>query len=178
MRQTPATEPGLDEILADRGFTAEGRTAVMTMELSGGDTLPHGIMDSPSARWWEAMAGMWGIGDDRLGAWQAIIERIDLHSAYGLVIDAGVPIAAGLAVADGSWVGLFEIVVAEQWRRRGVGRDLTRSLMAWGRSRGAERAFLQVVAENQPAIEMYQRLGFARTYKYWYRRTPKSLRNL
>jgi ribosomal protein S18 acetylase RimI-like enzyme len=174
VRQTPATEQGLDEILAERGFTEEGRTDVMTSKVFAVEAAPYTIMESPSARWWEAMAVMWGIGEARLGAWQAIIERIDLASGYGLVVDGEVPIAAGLAVTDGPWIGVFEIVVAEAWRRRGVGRDLTGSLLAWGRSRGATRAFLQVVAENQAAIEMYERLGFTRTYGYWYRRAPES----
>jgi ribosomal protein S18 acetylase RimI-like enzyme len=174
VRQTPATEPGLDDVLAERGFTEEGRTDVMAMQLPVADGPPYLITGAPSALWWEAMAELWGIGADRREAWRAIIDRIDLPGGYGLVIDGNVPTAAGLAVADGPWVGLFEVVVADQWRRRGIGRDLTRSLMAWGKSQGAQQAFLQVVAQNLPAIEMYLRLGFTRTYGYWYRRAPEA----
>lgn len=172
VRQTPATEPGLDDILAARCFAEEGRTDVMTMELPEILGPIFTITETPSTLWWKAMAVLRGIEDDRIEAWRAIIGRIDLPGGYGLVIDGGVPVAAGLAVADGPWVGLFEIIVGDRWRRRGVGRGLTRSLLAWGKSRGAQRAFLQVVAENQAAIKMYQHLGFTRSYRYWYRRKP------
>ncbi len=56
------------------------------------------------------------------------------------------PVAAGLGVLDGPWLGLFEVVVHPDRRRRGHGRDLTRSLLEWGQSQGAVGAFLQVVS--------------------------------
>jgi ribosomal protein S18 acetylase RimI-like enzyme len=80
--------------------------------------------------------------------------------------------AAGLAVAVDDWLGLFEIVVRPDRRRDGIGRDLTLSLLRWGRAAGARAVFLQVVNENAPAIALYESLGFAPQYTYWYRRAP------
>lgn len=173
VRQTPASEAGVDELLAERGFSLEGETDVMVAELPAfAPRVSPLLAPQPSTRWWDAMASMWRIGLSRQSGWRGIIERIDLPAAYGLQIDGQEDIAAGLAVVDGSWVGLFEVVVAEERRRHGIGADFTRSLLAWGRSQGADRAYLQVVKENEAAIALYETLGFGHAYTYWYRRAP------
>lgn len=171
VRQTPATEPGLDEVLADLGYGFEGRTNVMIASLD--ETVADEPLDqAPTSGWSTAMAGLWEIGQDRVAGWRAIIERIDLPAAYGIETRDGAAIAAGLAVVDGDLLGLFEIIVAPGHRRQGIGRAFTRSLMGWGRDQGATRAYLQVVAENAAAISMYEQLGFEKAYSYWYRRAP------
>lgn len=172
MRQTLATEPGLDEVLERHGFTEEGRTNVMVGDLSGDDHGEGVITGLPSPEWLQAAAGLWEIGPDRVGGWRGIVDRIDRPAGYGIVLQDDLPVAVGLAVADGNWLGLFEIIVADSRRRRGIGRSLTRSLLAWGRGQGARRAYLQVVADNAPAIRMYQNIGFRHAYHYWYRRAP------
>ena len=172
VRQNPATEADLDGVLAADGFTAEGRTKVMVASLSSGLRSQLATPARPSGEWWAAMADLWEIDAQRRPAWQNIINRIDRPAAYALVADGEAPIAAGLAVVDPPWVGLFEVIVARNQRRQGVGTELTRSLLAWGTSHGAERAFLQVVEENTSAIALYEALGFTHAYTYWYRRDP------
>jgi ribosomal protein S18 acetylase RimI-like enzyme len=172
VRQTPASESGLDDILDARGFAAEGRTRVMVADLEPARTGTADIAEQPDALWWRTMADLWGIGADRAEAWRGIVDRISQPSGFGLVIRNRIPVAAGLAVVDGEWLGLFEIIVAGGLRRQGVGQGLTRLLMEWGSERGARCAFLQVVATNTPALSMYESLGFATAYSYWYRREP------
>jgi ribosomal protein S18 acetylase RimI-like enzyme len=172
IRQSPTTEEGLDSVLEDLGFTEEGRTYVMVADLDASFSETAEVVDQPSAIWWQAMADLWGIGENREDAWRSIVNRIDLLAGFGIAIDGEGPGGAGLGVVDGVWLGLFEVIVAPASRRRGIGSELTRSLMGWGRSRGAERAFLQVVSENARAISMYERLGFRKIYSYWYRRAP------
>jgi ribosomal protein S18 acetylase RimI-like enzyme len=172
VRQTMLTEPGLDQVLADRGFREEGRTNVLVADLTGHQRGGAVITESPTTEWWDATAGLWGIDSGRMGAWRAIVDRIDLPAGFGSLSLDDRTIAVGFAVADGSWLGLFEIIVADDYRRQGIGQSLTRSLMAWGRGTGAQRAYLQVVAENAPAIAMYDKVGFGHAYNYWYRRAP------
>ena len=171
VRQTPATEPGLDAVLVDRGYEMEGRTDVMVADLegiAGTDVMPV----VPTVDWWETMANLWEIGPDRAPGWRGIIGRIDLPAAYGLVSVASTPAAVGLAVVAADLLGLFEIIVAPGHRLQGLGHSFTRSLMAWGKSKGATRAYLQVLEDNNPAISMYEQLGFHHEYSYWYRRAP------
>ena len=40
--------------------------------------------------------------------------------------------------------------------------------MRWAREQGAMRAYLQVVAANEPAIALYRGFGFREAYRYDY----------
>ena len=66
-------------------------------------------------------------------------------------------------------VGLFDIVTHPRRRRRGHAGALIASLLDVGRHAGATDSYLQVVADNAPAIALYDNLGFSRLYDYWYR---------
>jgi N-acetylglutamate synthase len=77
-------------------------------------------------------------------------------------------VSIGQAVADGEWVGLYAIATDPARRRQGHGRALVRQLLAWGRQHGATRSYLQVIATNAPAVRLYEQLGFAEAFRYWY----------
>jgi len=98
-----------------------------------------------------------------------MLEHIGPQCCFSLVIDQGQPVAAGLGVLDGDWMGLFDIVVTPEQRRRGIGRALVSDLTQWGYDHGATRAYLQVHAANEAALALYADLGFETIYHYWYR---------
>ncbi|NJL19947.1 MAG: GNAT family N-acetyltransferase [Leptolyngbyaceae cyanobacterium SM1_3_5] len=79
------------------------------------------------------------------------------------------PIAVGLAVLESKDVGLFEIVTREIHRRQGRGRSIVLGLLSWAKQQGATTAYLQVVADNLPALKLYEKLGFTELYQYFYR---------
>jgi len=78
-------------------------------------------------------------------------------------------VACGLGVVEGQYLGLFDIVTADEYRRKGYAAELTRSLLAWGHNSGAQYAYLQVMENNTAANQLYGGLGFQDSYRYWYR---------
>lgn len=70
--------------------------------------------------------------------------------------------AAATLLPDGqqNQAELDSIAVHPNARRRGVGGVLLRSVLTWAAEQGARRLALEVRAENEPAIRLYQRLGF------------------
>lgn len=97
-----------------------------------------------------------------------ILGRIAAPTRFGVRCDDGEPVAIGQAVAEDDWVGLFSIATDPARRRLGHGRALVEQLLSWGRKQGAKRSYLQVEARNAPALALYEKLGYAEVYRYWY----------
>lgn len=83
-------------------------------------------------------------------------------------------VSTAICVHDGDLAGLFEVATGENQRRKGFGFAIVRSALKWARLRGAKSAWLQVEADNEPALAMYGRLGFRECYRYHYRRPPQT----
>jgi RimJ/RimL family protein N-acetyltransferase len=79
-----------------------------------------------------------------------------------------------VAEVDGRIVGELDMVlarfgaadlamlVARGWRGQGLGTALLRAGIDWARGAGAHKVALQVWPHNQPAIALYEKLGFQR----------------
>ena len=80
--------------------------------------------------------------------------------------------ASGVAAVDGDWVGFRTISVAPEHRRRGLGLAVMAALVEWSAERGATTAYLQVLGDNDPALALYDRLGFVEHHRYRYLAGP------
>lgn len=56
--------------------------------------------------------------------------------------------------------GIYNVAVASDFRRLGLGRILTRQCIQLARERGAGCVHLLVAESNKPAIALYESLGF------------------
>jgi N-acetylglutamate synthase len=81
----------------------------------------------------------------------------------------GLIIGTGLGILDRDYVGVYAIHVREDYRKKGLARSLCTSILKQGIKKGAKKAYLQVVAGNDPAFLLYQSLGFQSLYSYWFR---------
>lgn len=69
-----------------------------------------------------------------------------------------------VSTAEGAYSAWVEdMVIAEGWRSRGVGRRLLSSALDWARLRGVTRAQLLVDLDNEPALGYYDHLGWQAT---------------
>ncbi len=69
-------------------------------------------------------------------------------------------------------VGVFDVVTAADARGNGYATLACASLLSWAWQHGASVAYLQVTADNAPAIAAYRKFGFATAYTYHYRGRP------
>ncbi len=65
--------------------------------------------------------------------------------------------------------GIFDLVTKREMRNRGYATRLVKSMIAWAKNSGIQHFYLQVTAENTPAISLYEKLGYRYLYHYWYR---------
>jgi len=92
-----------------------------------------------------------------------------LPHAGAVVRRDGEVVACGLLKMEGEYAGLFAVHTAAGWRGRGLARAVVSALLDEARRRGADRAYLQVTADNAPALAVYEHFGFTTAYTYWYR---------
>lgn len=81
---------------------------------------------------------------------------LDSHACFLLGDGAG--FAIGRSIADEA--ELLTLAVAPEARRQGRGRALLEAFRATARARGAARAFLEVAADNLPALALYHADGW------------------
>jgi ribosomal protein S18 acetylase RimI-like enzyme len=78
--------------------------------------------------------------------------------------------AIGRCVIVDGWAGFSAIEVDPAYRRRGLATRVMAALIRFAREAGATRAYLQVETANQPALTLYERMGFTTHHRYHYRR--------
>jgi RimJ/RimL family protein N-acetyltransferase len=63
---------------------------------------------------------------------------------------------------ESTWMGFGEIgmMVAADWRGRGVGTALVTAAIEWARARGLHKLALSVFPHNSAAIALYRKFGF------------------
>jgi len=91
-----------------------------------------------------------------------------LDKRHAVVWAGGRVVCTAQVAVEGNLVGLFDVVTAENARRRGYATLACASLLSWAWQHGAEVAYLQVTAANLPAIASYRRFGFETVYTYLY----------
>ena len=81
----------------------------------------------------------------------------------------GTFIGCGYGIIDKGFVGLYDIVVNEEFRGKGYGKEIVEAILTKAKDMGIKKAYLAVVDNNEIAKELYSKMGFKEIYKYWYR---------
>lgn len=174
---TDAAQPtDLDAQLESRGYTKDDTVSVQLCDLTS-----QNLVISDDALYSETLTDDWLddfcrlniVAESSLKPMRRLLNQIALEKCFMTLKQGRQTVAVGLGVCDGQTIGLFDIVTGPQHRRQGFGATLVESLLAWAQSKGAERATLQVVRENQPARALYENFGFSEVYTYWYRNPPE-----
>lgn len=172
-KMTPAAFPaGLDAMLDRRGYVRQAPTSVQTLELAHFDQTPSMTIQTS-----ERLTDGWLADFCRLNQvkpqYHEVVRRILLSVVpsvcYAWLYEKEAAAAVGMAVCDGDYVGCFDIVTDSAYRRQGFASEIMAHLLHWGKTQGAKTAYLQVMRDNEPALQLYGKLGFREAYPYWYR---------
>lgn len=113
---------------------------------------------------WLVTNGTWrSVGDERRyvrairrSSAAAVLVAESPEGIVGRLSLSRDPHPASRHVAD---IGLM---VAADWRRRGVGRALMQGAEEWARNAGVRKLELHVLPNNEAAIALYESLGYER----------------
>lgn len=164
--------PALDGWLERNGWLPFDRTLVLKLALT--DAALTAATDATAAivdaaEWQRLAARLLDIDFEALPRFVDRAASYPLPHTGAVVRHHGEVAACGLLKLEGDHAGLFAVTTAPAWRGRGFGRTVVAALLAEARRRGAAIAYLQVAADNAPALALYRRFGFSASHEYWYR---------
>lgn len=177
---SPAAQPeDLDQRLEARGYDLVDVVSVQVAELEGVSSLDAGagaamptevrIEEQVSGEWIERFRRMSQIPEKHRLTMERMLANIRTKKGFATVFVGDEAVACGLGVIERGMIGLYDIVTDERYRRQGFARMLVLNLMQWGLANGANRSYLQVIANNLPAWQLYASLGYQEVYQYWFR---------
>ncbi|KUL37453.1 acetyltransferase [Streptomyces sp. NRRL F-4489] len=158
--------------LAARGWPAEAHTTVRTAPLApladaAGDRARVLLSREPDDGW----LGLYHrAGADRPAAARAVLTGGPSVWFARVPAPNNGTAAIGRLVVDGRWAGFSAIETDPAWRRGGLATLVMAALAERALAEGASAAYLQVEADNAPALALYGRLGFTEHHGYHYRR--------
>lgn len=162
----PAAHDPLGRLLAARGWRVFQRTLVMTAVAAdlgahtAGPAVPVVVGDTPDEAWWANAAA------------REIEHRPTAERINALIPDAAYLTADGRAVARlafaAGWCGTFSVHTPLASRGQGLARALMTAGAAEARSRHCPNLYLQVSADNTPAVRLYESLGYRTHHEYYY----------
>jgi len=176
-RITPFVQPPeLDAALAARGYEAHETTLVQVLRLAQAPqaaALPDVEIVSPPAEVFaDAVAALQHATPAQRDAYFERLVDSPLPTRALLAQGASGTIGVGTVMLDDGLAGIFSMATVPAMRGRGVATALLGRLLAWAWDHGATHAYLQVDADNQRALAVYRRFGFATAYTYHYRARP------
>jgi ribosomal protein S18 acetylase RimI-like enzyme len=162
----------LDAELAERGWEAEPPVHVFAGRLASlrapaGQAPPIDIAQAPDDDWLALYRG----GSGLAATGRALLTRHD-RVGFASVRTGGRTVAVARGTVDDGWLGVMALEVDPEHRRRGLAAAITAALWRWGVAHGAQRSYLQVWADNRPAVRLYEKLGYWVHHDYHCRTEP------
>jgi ribosomal protein S18 acetylase RimI-like enzyme len=173
-RLSPLSGPALSEYLDREGWSRLSESLVMRLPLA--DAAVESALDQiplkDISRFIGAALKVHGRDASLRAGLSELIGAIQPQAGLFALERGDEPLATLICVHDSDLAGLFEIATDKAARNQGHARQLILSALKWARLRGARQAWLQVEADNEPALGLYRSLGFREVYRYHYRRPP------
>ncbi len=173
-RMTPFVHPrDLGNALAARGYNAFAPTLVQALTLESAPDVPAHDDDvtvtTPDARAFvDAVGDLRGSTAQQRDAHHERLSNSPLGKRFVAVHRDGRVVCAAQVAIEGALAGVFDVVTAENARGQGFATLACASLLSWAWQHGAQTAYLQVSADNAPALAIYRKFGFATVYAYHY----------
>lgn len=168
---------GFDNYLAAKGYRKDSLSQVLSChlpvkkfsQLSVTGNNDVAIIEKTAAQWLHSYCEISANGTAGFAEHLAILESIDSDVIFAVLQVEGREVACGLGVSDGELLGIFDVCTCQQERGKGYAAELLQGVFEWALERGVQYSYLQVVANNSAAINLYHKLGYRLSYQYWYR---------
>lgn len=159
----------LDEYLEENAYQARDHSLFLHRKIGSSDFMPCELVVKNGVDWIASYSEISGLNATSQKLHLDMLARIEDKILMAVLVKDGIEIACGLGVLNRGLFGLFDIGTLSGKRNQGFGEKLLNGMLSWAVLNGATDSYLQVVADNAPAISLYRKLGFQDCYEYWYR---------
>lgn len=136
------------------GITAEGIT----------------VSDNFSERWEKSVIAFNRIDKKNAPTFHKILGGINVEKIVVSKEVGGKIAGCGYGAIERGYVGVFDVVVKEDDRGKGYGREIVRAILSEAAKKGVKNTYLQVMLNNPAALHLYKKIGYREIYRYWYRK--------
>ncbi|MBN2753840.1 MAG: GNAT family N-acetyltransferase [Candidatus Goldbacteria bacterium] len=170
-KMTEIARPGeLDSVLEGQGYKKSDSVSVQTAAIAGiKPDIEAEEMVVPDDKWTQEYLKMAGYDIKFMKTVQTLAASTISEKAFMRITVKDETVAVGYAAVEDGFTGIYDLAVTQKYRQKGYGRQMMFNLLEFGRKNGAQKAYLQVIETNKPALALYSSLGFKEAYKYWYR---------
>ncbi len=193
---SPIVQPEFDSFLEKNGYEIRHETEVMTMTLDSytplatknvliedpafnsglpeivqyDDDITVSVNDTITDRWiTELFTLNHTTNPIHLKIVPNMFKAIPKETIVAAITDGRRMVASGLGILDRDDLGIYAIYIDPDHRRKHYARCICNTLISLGIKKGARYSYLQVVKGNEPAISLYESLGYKYNYSYWFR---------
>lgn len=165
----------LNDFLAKQGYEAVNHTDLMTCSLedndftSAEDSRIEILFSSIPDEWLPVFFKVHEINDlHDQDVYSRMIAKVLVDTIYCTLLLDGKPAACASAAIENGYMLLQNVVVASEFRGKGLGQKVCAVLLQKSKEAGAQNAYLQVLQTNDSAVHIYKKLNFEKLYTYWY----------
>jgi len=166
--------PGLDAALAERGYRAVAPVSVRVAQAAAVARMATSapvraeVEQTMSDTWFDISARRGRFADVE-DVYRGLLARLGSRASFAIAFVDDCPAAVGLGIRGPRWFGICSMFTLPAYRGRGAAASVLRALAAHARDRDDAMLYLQVEQDNQAALALYSRVGFAHHHEYHYR---------
>lgn len=167
---TPVLQKGLAELLLSQDYRDVKTVIAMRCPLETPAALSGTKIEcapAPDEQWLEASCRLTGIAAPGLEeVHRRCVRNIAVAGVFVRAVADGKTVGCGYGTAERGYAGIYDLHVDGAYRRRGIGTDVCRAILRFGREQGARYGYLIVNSRNRNAISLYSGMGFSPLYEY------------
>jgi GNAT superfamily N-acetyltransferase len=171
----PSIANEMDQPLDDRGYVTEGESLTLAAQVNPSHFISHDrlkVSNQLSTEWLDARQRILGVSDEATHIFKEMSQLLLLPKLYVTNYHEGEIVSIAYGVLHAGLLVYESVATDEAFRGQGFGKDTVVRSMIWAHDQGIGAACFQVVADNDPAIALYKKIGFDQELYRYHCRVP------
>ena len=179
----------LSEYLLNRGYKVVTPSDVMILDTDSEEFAKvlsdEGIADNAEAfkdvifsdepaEWFDPYFEFEGFTDEKkIETYKQFHANTKVTKLYVTLLHEGKVAAVASCAIEGEYRLLHNVIVDKKYRGLGLGKKLCLAAILKSKELGAKYSYLQVIKDNDVAVNLYNKLGYKKVYEYCYLKQDK-----